>query len=52
MQLLMWQPVIVGIAHFLMDCSDLFGAPLMLSMMVIWTHIPFHQPWRLDGYSY
>ena len=26
MQLIMWQPDIVGVAHFVMDCFDLLGA--------------------------
>ena len=26
MQLFMWQPDIVGVAHFVMDCFDLLGA--------------------------
>ena len=51
MQLLMWQPDIVGVA-LVMDWFDLrkedFGQRLMLMMMVTQTQTHLHRPWRLD----
>ena len=50
---IMWQPDIVGVAHFVMGWIDLLGAGcpwqrLMLMKMVTRTQTRLHQPWRLD----
>ena len=45
MQLFMWQPDIVGVAHYILDCFDLLVPCLMLLMM---RQPHLHQPWRLD----
>ena len=59
MQLFMWRPDIVRVAHFVMDCFDLLGAApdardggysdLHSKMRISPTHLKkLHQPWRLD----
>ena len=45
MQLFIWQPDTVGVAHCILDCFDFLGALLMLLMM---RQPHLHQPWRLD----
>ena len=48
MQLFMWQHDIVGVAHYIKDCSEVLGA---LDDAPDDASTSSYQPWRLDRYN-